>query len=207
MIIALLFLYLFLTDVLRTWCSPEMIRKHDLTLPLPQVLHPHVFGLLLDPPLQGLCAQSFIFFFIWSSSLINYLCHAERKHRKSDLTPHSWWTPLAAQMVKNLPAMQETQVWYLGREDPLEKEMLTHSSLLAWRSPMDRGAWRATLHGVAKRRTQLSDQYYLPLHLPSQERHHICSQLLMDPFHHAHAQGPGLFFSSGRKDPHGQDLL
>ena len=40
-----------------------------------------------------------------------------------------------AQMVKNLPVMQETQVRSLGREDPLEKEMATHSSILAWRIP------------------------------------------------------------------------
>ena len=40
---------------------------------------------------------------------------------------------LVAQMVKNLPAMQEIQVWPLGQEDPLEKEMATHSSILAWR--------------------------------------------------------------------------
>ena len=40
-----------------------------------------------------------------------------------------------AQMVKNLPANQETQVWSLGREDPLEKEMATHSSILAWEIP------------------------------------------------------------------------
>ena len=39
---------------------------------------------------------------------------------------------LMAQMVKNPPAMQETLVWFLGREDPLEKEMATHSSILAW---------------------------------------------------------------------------
>ena len=39
-----------------------------------------------------------------------------------------------AQMVKNLPAMQETQVQILGQEDPLEKGMVTHSSILAWRS-------------------------------------------------------------------------
>ena len=39
------------------------------------------------------------------------------------------------QTVKNLPAMQETQVWSLGREDPLKKEMTTHSNILAWRSP------------------------------------------------------------------------
>ena len=42
---------------------------------------------------------------------------------------------LLAQMVKRLPAMRETQVQFLGREDPLEKEMATHSSTLAWRIP------------------------------------------------------------------------
>ena len=45
------------------------------------------------------------------------------------------WTSLVAQMVKNLPAMQETQVRSLGREDPLEKGMAIHSSILAWRIP------------------------------------------------------------------------
>ena len=40
-----------------------------------------------------------------------------------------------AQTVKNLPAMQETQVQSLGQEDPLEKGMVTHSSILAWRIP------------------------------------------------------------------------
>ena len=49
----------------------------------------------------------------------------------------SWWhqASLVAQMVKNPPAMQETQVRSLGREDPLEKGMATHSSILAWRMP------------------------------------------------------------------------
>ena len=46
--------------------------------------------------------------------------------------------------------MQETQVRSLGREDSLEKEMATHSDILAWRNPMDRGAWRATVNGVAE---------------------------------------------------------
>ena len=45
------------------------------------------------------------------------------------------WVSLVAQIIKNLPAMQETQVRSLGREDPLEKEMATHSSILAWRVP------------------------------------------------------------------------
>ena len=46
--------------------------------------------------------------------------------------------------------MQEPQVLSLGWEDPLEKEMATHWSILAWENPMDRGAWRATVHGVAR---------------------------------------------------------
>ena len=64
---------------------------------------------------------------------------------------------LVAQIVENLPAMREAQVRSLGREDPLEKGMATHSSVLAWRIPTDRGAWRATVHGVANSQTQLSD--------------------------------------------------
>ena len=67
------------------------------------------------------------------------------------------WASLMAQMVKNPPAMQETRVRSLGWEDPLEERMATHSSILPWRIPMDRGAWRATVHGVAKSQTRLSD--------------------------------------------------
>ena len=47
------------------------------------------------------------------------------------------------------------QVRSLGGEDPLEEGMATHSSILAWRIPMDRGAWWATVHGVSKSLTQL----------------------------------------------------
>ena len=50
---------------------------------------------------------------------------------------------LVAQMVKNPPAMQETWVRSLGWEDPLEEGMATHSCILAWRIPMNRGAWQA----------------------------------------------------------------
>ena len=53
------------------------------------------------------------------------------------------------QTVKNPPAMWEIWVQSLGWEDPLEEGMATHSSILAQRIPMDRGAWRATCHGVA----------------------------------------------------------
>ena len=50
-----------------------------------------------------------------------------------------------AQTIKNLPTVQ-----ILGQEDPLEKEMATHSSILALENPMDRGAWRAIVYGVAE---------------------------------------------------------
>jgi len=60
---------------------------------------------------------------------------------------------LVTQMVKNLPAMWETWVRSLGQEDPLEKGMATDSSVLAWRIPMDRGPWQATVHGFGKSQT------------------------------------------------------
>ena len=50
-------------------------------------------------------------------------------------------TSLVAQKVKCLPTMWETRVRSLGWEDALEKEMATHSSSLAWKNPMDGGAW------------------------------------------------------------------
>ena len=65
----------------------------------------------------------------------------------------SFTVSLVAQSVKDLPAVQETQVQSLGWEDPLEKEMATHSSIFAWKNLMDRGAWLATVHGVAKSQT------------------------------------------------------
>ena len=64
---------------------------------------------------------------------------------------------LVAQLVQNLPAVWETWVQFLGREDLLEEGRATHSSILAWRILVDRGAWWATVHGVAKSRMGLSD--------------------------------------------------
>ena len=62
---------------------------------------------------------------------------------------------LVAQIVKNLPAMHPVQS--LGPEDPLEKGMATQIQYSCLEHPMDRGAWWATVHGVAKSWTQLSD--------------------------------------------------
>ena len=58
-------------------------------------------------------------------------------------------------MVKNPPAKQEMQVQTLGRADPLEKEMATHSSILAWEISWT-GVWQATVYGITKNQTRVS---------------------------------------------------
>ena len=60
-------------------------------------------------------------------------------------------------MVKNLPVMWETWVQSLGGEDLLEKGTATHSSILAWRTPLDRGAWWVAVYGAAKSLSRQSD--------------------------------------------------
>ena len=69
-------------------------------------------------------------------------------------------TSLVAQMVKRQPAMWETRLRSLGREDPLEKEIATHSSTLAWKIPWTEEPGRL-VHGVAKSWTRLSDFTFL----------------------------------------------
>ena len=64
---------------------------------------------------------------------------------------------LVAQMVKNLPAMQQTRVPSLGWKDPLEKGMATHCSIFFLENSMDRGAWPGAVHGVTKSWSRLSN--------------------------------------------------
>ena len=67
------------------------------------------------------------------------------------------WDSLVAKTIKNLPAMQETWVQSLGWEDPLEKEMATHSSVLAWRSPWtEEPGGLQSMYGAAKSWARLS---------------------------------------------------
>ena len=60
-------------------------------------------------------------------------------------------------MVKNLPALWDTWVQSLGWEAALEEGMAAHSSLIAWRIPMDKEIWQAAVYGIAKSWTGLSD--------------------------------------------------
>ena len=76
------------------------------------------------------------------------------------LSTNLLWASHVELVVKNSSAsqeLQETQVQSLDQEDPLEKEMATHSSILAWKISMERGDWRATVRGVAKNQTRLSN--------------------------------------------------
>ena len=70
---------------------------------------------------------------------------------------HDLMTSLVAQTVKRLPAMQETRVWSLGREDPLEKEMATHSSILAWEIPWAEESGGLESMKLQRDKTQLSN--------------------------------------------------
>ena len=81
----------------------------------------------------------------------------DKKSRLNRKDPDAGRASLVTQMLKNPPAIPETWVWSLSWEDPLEEGMATHSSVLAWRILMDRGAWHAAVHGVAKSRSPLSD--------------------------------------------------
>ena len=67
------------------------------------------------------------------------------------------WTSLVAQLVKIPPAVQETWVRSLSWKDLLEEGMVTHSSILAWRIPMNRGAWWDTAHVVAKKESDTAE--------------------------------------------------
>ena len=78
-------------------------------------------------------------------------CHLTDRH--GILIPSS----LVAQSAKILPAMGETMVRLLGWEDPLEKEMATHSGFLAWRNPLTEDPGRLQSMGVSKSWTRLSD--------------------------------------------------
>ena len=81
----------------------------------------------------------------WSRSLVNSITWEEIAG-----CPQESRVSLVAPMVNNLPSMWATWVQSLDWKDPLEEGMATHSSILGWRIPMSREAWRATVHRVSE---------------------------------------------------------
>ena len=90
-----------------------------------------------------ICKKHLYYHFIKTIQISNILSSFVVKYSNN-------WASLVAQLVKNRPALRETWVRSLGWEDPLEEGMTTDSSILAWRTPVDRGAGRAAVHGVAE---------------------------------------------------------
>ena len=90
------------------------------------------------------------------SFLLSLLATKNQHPSKNEGTSESCGASLVAQTVKTMPVMWEAWVQSLGWENLLEEGTATHSNILAWR--MDREAWQATVHGVAKRQTRLSDE-------------------------------------------------
>ena len=83
------------------------------------------------------------------------------------------WASLVTQMVKNLPAMQKTKVWYLGQEDRLEESMTTHFSILAWRiSWTEEPGW---LQSVGSQRVR--HDWWLSMHSHAKWREYFCDTL------------------------------
>ena len=100
-------------------------------------------GLLLLPVVSaGTCPWYLV------SCVLDYLCS------------------LVSQMVKNPPAMQETWVQSLGWEDPLEKGMATHSSILVWNLPMDREAWLQSMGSQRVRHVWVTTHTHTHTHFP-----------------------------------------
>ena len=89
-----------------------------------------MFIFLATSPASSALHYSFLFFFFFFAERLCFdlrqICSPQWDSLKASLV---------TQMVKSLPAMQETQIWSLGQEDPLEKGMATHSSTPAWRIP------------------------------------------------------------------------
>ena len=87
---------------------------------------------------------------IWYSQCSVYLSSHHHHIMIKSVIYNTLQASLVVQMVKNPPAMQATWVRSLGWENPLEEGMATHSSILAWRIPMEQRAWLATVYDVAK---------------------------------------------------------
>ena len=131
-------------------CSIPGFPVFHCLLEFPQV-HVHWVGDAIQPSHPLLPSSLFAFSLSWHQGLFQWVGYSHQVAKVLDIIVKYMWASLVAQKVKPLPAMWETWVWSLGQEDPLEKEMATCSSTLAWKI-----SW-ATIRGVAKSWTRLSD--------------------------------------------------
>ena len=114
-------------------------------------------------PLQYSGLENSMDYTVAESESTEWLSLSRVKSKSRILRLCDWEKSLVAQRLKRLPPMQETWVWSLGREDPLEKEMVTHSSILAWRIP-----WTEEPGGLQSTGSQESDTTLEQLHFSPQ---------------------------------------
>ena len=91
-----------------------------------------------------------------------------------------------AQTVKNLPAVQETQVQLVHQEDSLKKGMATHSSILAWRIPWTEEPGGLQIHRIARSWTLLTDYAFMLISFPQRLYHFIFSSAMYEVFQYAY---------------------
>ena len=91
------------------------------------------------------------------SQRVGHNCSTEQQQCIQNNCTLTYKHSLVAQMVKNLPSLQETWIQSLGQEDPLEKEMATHFGILAWEIPWTEEPGWATVHEASKSQTSLSN--------------------------------------------------
>ena len=166
-----LFPSLGIPDFLSTHLGTVALKSVLCVIPISQFLlsllfppcHPYICSLCLLS-LFLLCKWDYLHQFSWFHISVQFSPVQSLSHVRLFVTPKiaarqaslcalikkKKLVTLVAQTVKNPPAMWETWVWSLSWENPLEEGMATHSSILAWRIPMDRGAWWVAVMGLQR---------------------------------------------------------
>ena len=111
-----------------SYCGQESLRRNGITL----IVSKRIWNAVLGCSLKN---DRMISVHFQGKPFSVTVIQVYTSTSNADEAEVEWLASLVAQRLKCLPAMRETWVWSLGREDPLEKEMATHSSILAWRVP------------------------------------------------------------------------
>ena len=131
-----------------------------------------------DPVEKEMATHSSILFYLFNWRVITIQYCDDFCHTSIWIGHRYTWTSPTAEVIKSPPTiqeMQETGVWSLGQEDPLEKQRATHSSILAWKIPWTRGAWQA-IGSIGSKRVR-----YHQAHIHSFIHRYTCIPSILNP--------------------------